>query len=196
MSRREWADAVRQRFALTRADLVGFRFAINVGLGTVIVWQALDVLGHRHPIWAIASMIAASEPEPGEARRIFRSRLVNAAVGSAAGLVFLVAGGMASWVMPVALATTVLVSSYLVRVKTMWRQAPITAAIVIASGVAYQSTSFGITQGLLKVAEVTFGCLVGLAVSLVMSRVWLIQEFPEERHRQTLLADREARQRE
>ena len=181
MTRREWADAVRQRFALTKADLVGFRFAINVGLGTVIVWQALDVIGTRTPIWAIASMIAASDPEPGEARRMFRCRLVNVAVGSAAGLFFLIAGGMASWAMPVALATTVLVSSYLVRVKTMWRQAPITAAVVIASGVVHQSMSFGIAQGLLKVAEVTFGCLVGLAVSLVMSRVWLIQEFPEER---------------
>ena len=181
MSRREWADAVRQRFALTKADLIGFRFAINVGLGTMIVWQTLDAFGHRHPIWAIASMIAASEPEPGEARRMFRCQLVNTTVGSAAGLIFLVAGGIAGWVMPVALATTVLVSSYLVRVKTMWRQAPITAAIVIASGVAYQSTSFGIAQGLQKVAEVTFGCLVGLAVSLVMSKMWLIQTPVQER---------------
>jgi uncharacterized membrane protein YccC len=181
MTRRALADTLRQRFALTKADLVGFRFAINVGLGTMIVWQALAALGHGHPIWAIASLIAAADPEPGEAQRMFRGRLVNAAVGSAAGLVFLVAGGMASWVMPVGLATTVLVSSYLVRVKTMWSQAPITAAVVIASGVAQQSTSFGLAQGLLKVAEVAFGCLVGLAVSLVMSRVWLIQEFPEER---------------
>jgi uncharacterized membrane protein YccC len=174
------ADVVRQRFGLTKADLAGFRFAINVGLGTVIVWQTMDAFGQRHPIWAIASMIAASEPEPVEARRMFRSRLINVAVGSAAGLIFLVAGGMAGWVMPVALSTTVLVSSYLVRIKTMWRQAPITAAIVIASGVAQQSTSFGIMQGLMKVAEVTFGCLVGLVVSLAMSKVWLIQEFPEE----------------
>ena len=181
MTRREWADAVRQRFSLTKEDLIGFRFAVNVGLGTMIVWQALEALGSRNPIWAIASMIAASDPEPGEARRMFWGRLVNAAVGSVAGLVFLVAGGMANWVMPLALATTVLVSSYLVRVKTMWTQAPITAAVVIASGVAQQSTSFGIAQGLLKVAEVAFGCLVGLAVSLVMSRVWLIQTFPEER---------------
>ena len=181
MARREWAEAVRQRFALTKSDLVGFRFAINVGLGTMIVWQTLDAFGHRPPIWAIASMIAASDPEPGEARRMFWCRLVNVAVGGAAGLIFLVASGMASWVMPVALATTVLVSSYLVRIKTMWRQAPITAAVVIASGVVHQSTAFSIAQGLLKVTEVTFGCLVGLAVSLVMSRVWLIQEFPEER---------------
>ena len=181
MTRREWADAVRQRFALTKEDLIGFRFAVNVGLGTMIVWQVLDALGNHSPIWAIASMIAASDPEPGEARRMFRCRLLNAAVGGAAGFVFLIAGGMASWVMPVALATTVLVSSYLVRIKTMWRQAPITAAVVIASAVAHQSASVGIAQGLLRVAEVTFGCLAGLAVSLMMSRVWLIQTFPEER---------------
>ena len=176
-----WVEGVMQRFGVSLADLVGWRFAINVSLGTTIVWQALAAVGNRAPIWAIASMIAASDPQPGEAKRMFRCRLVNVAVGSAAGLVFLVVGGTASWVMPTGLATTVLVSSYLVLVKTMWRQAPITAAIVIAAGVEHQSTSFGMTQGLLKVAEVTFGCLVGLAVSLVMSRVWLIQEFREER---------------
>ncbi len=34
---------------------------------------------------------------------------------------------------PVAPAITVLISAYLVRVQTMWRQAPITTAIVIAA---------------------------------------------------------------
>jgi hypothetical protein len=56
----------------------------------------------------------------------------------------------------------------------MWRQAPITAAIVIASALAGESSAIGVTQGLHRLAEVVFGCLVGLIVSLVMSRVWLI----------------------
>jgi uncharacterized membrane protein YccC len=170
-----------QRFGLTVADLIGMRFAINVGLGTIIVWQSLDI-AHRNPIWAIASMIAASDPEPEEAKRMFRCRVINVVVGSIAGLVFHLVGGMASWVMPVALATTVLVSSYLVRVKTMWRQAPITAAIVIAAGVEHGSALFGLERGLVKVAEVIFGCLVGLTVTLAMSRVWLIQPVTEEPH--------------
>ena len=170
-----WVEGLMQRFGVSQADLVGWRFAINVSLGTTIVWQALAAVGNISPIWAIASMIAASDPEPGEAKRMFRCRLINVAVGSATGLIFLVAGGMAGWVMPVALATTVLLSAYLVRVKTMWRQAPITAAIVVAAGVENGSAFFGLERGLLKVAEVVFGCLVGLAVSLVMSRVWLIQ---------------------
>jgi uncharacterized membrane protein YccC len=168
------AEALMKRFGLAPTDLLGMRFAINVALGTAIVWVALQALHATNPIWAIASMIAASEPQPEEARRMFTARLVNVGVGSAAGFLFLFAAGPHDWILPLAMAATVLVSSYVVRVKTMWRQAPITAAIVIASAVTSQSSAIGITQGLHRVAEVIFGCLVGLLVSLVMSRVWLI----------------------
>jgi acid phosphatase family membrane protein YuiD len=54
----------------------------------------------------------------------------------------------------------------------MWRQAPITAAIVIASGVTHHSKISGVEEGMHKVAEVIFGCLTGVAVSWLMSRVW------------------------
>ena len=156
-------------------DLVGVRFAINVALATTIVWNVLQAIGDKNPIWAIASMIAASDPDPGEARRLFKCRLVNVSVGSAAGLVFLLVGGREHWILPLALATTVLISSYIVRIKTMWRQAPITAAVVIASAITSESSAIGIQQGLHKVAEVVFGCLVGVTISLVMSRLWPIR---------------------
>ena len=78
---------------------------------------------------------------------------------------------------------TVLLSSYVVRIKTMWRQAPITAAIVIASAVQHESSATGVLQGLHKIVQVVFGCLVGVAVSLVMSKVWLIQTPVQERDR-------------
>ena len=172
------AEALLKRFGLSPADLLGLRFAINVALGAGIVWTVLRALNVGHPIWAIASMIAASEPQPEEARRMFGARLVNVGVGSVAGFLFLFIAGPRGWILPLALAATVLVSSYVVRVKTMWRQAPITAAIVIAAAVAGESSALGITQGLQKVAEVVFGCLVGLIVSLVMSRVWLIRDSP------------------
>jgi uncharacterized membrane protein YccC len=157
------------------SDLVGLRFAINVALATTIVWSVLQAIGDPNPIWAIASMIAASDPQPDEARRMFRCRLVNVSVGGAVGLVFLLVGGREHWILPLALATTVLISSYIVRIKTMWRQAPITAALVIASAITSESSTIGIQQGLHKVAEVVFGCLVGVAVSLIMSRLWLIR---------------------
>jgi hypothetical protein len=76
----------------------------------------------------------------------------------------------------VSLSLAVLVSTYLVRIQTMWRQAPITAAIVIASGLTAHSKLSGVEQGLHKVAEVIFGCAVGWAVSVAMAKLWPIRQ--------------------
>ena len=73
------------------------------------------------------------------------------------------------------IAVAVLISSYVVRIKTMWRQAPITAAVIVAAGISQSSTLVGIERGLHKVAEVLFGCIVGLLVSWLMSKVWLVR---------------------
>ena len=187
-SRSTRADALLKRFGLSSEHLVGLRFAINVALATTIVWNVLQAMGASNPIWAIASMVAASDPQPEEARRLFKCRLINVAVGSAAGLVSLLVAGTENWILPLALAATVLVSSYVVRIKTMWRQAPITAAVVIAAAITSESSTVGIQRGLHKVAEVVFGCLVGITISLVMSKVWLIQSSTEDAARSSGLA--------
>ena len=174
------AEALIKRFGLSPSHLLGMRFAINVAIATTIVWHILTTIGDGNPIWAIASMIAASDPHPDEARRMFKCRFINVAVGSATGFLFLVVGGAHDWVLPLALAAAVLVSTYVVRIKTMWRQAPITAAVVIAAAAANDSSAVGLVQGLHKVAEVVFGCLVGMGVSLAMSKVWLIRTPSEE----------------
>jgi len=169
------AERLVERLGLSHDDLLGFRFAVNVLLATAIVWFTLRKIGNSNPIWAIASMVASADPQPEEAHRLFRSRLINATVGCAVGLIFLVVGGRSEWMIPVGLAVTVLISTYLVRVKAMWRQAPITAAIVMTAGIVGGSTKVGIVRGLHKVAEVLFGCLVGVLVSRLMSRLWLVR---------------------
>jgi uncharacterized membrane protein YccC len=156
-------------------DLLGVRFAVNVFIGTTALWIVLRYFNETNPIWAIASMIAASEPLVENALRMFRARIVNVLVGCIVGLVVLVIGDASEWKLPVAISLAVLVSSYLVRIQTMWRQAPITAAIVIASGVAQHSKASGVEHGLHKVGEVVFGCLMGLFVSWLMSRIWPIR---------------------
>lgn len=158
--------------ALVRRDLLGVRFALNVFVASAILWFGLRHISDSNPVWAIASMIAASEPVVKEAARMFRARFINVLIGCAVGLVFMTLGGSRDWKLPLALAVTVLISSYLVPVKTMWRQAPITAAIVIASGIVHHSKLTGIEHGLHKVAEVLVGCAMGLAVSWLMSKVW------------------------
>lgn len=174
------AEALLRRLGLSHEALLSMRFAINVAIAGTLVWSTLRYLGDTHPIWAIASMVASSDPRPEEARRLFRARLINVAVGCASGLTILLVVGPSDWVVPIGLAATVLISANVVRVTTMWRQAPITAALILTAGAMHGTTAAGIADGLRKVAEVAFGSLTGMVVSMLMSRVWLIQKAPEQ----------------
>ena len=157
---------------------VAWRFAANVFIGSILVWAVLSRFDRVSPVWAIAAMIASTDPEVGVARRMLRSRLINVFVGAAVGLVFMLVGGPTPWKLPFALVATVLISSYLVRIPTMWRQAPITAALIIASGLLQQSKAAGAQVGMLKVGEVVFGCFVGVGVSWLISHVWPVPAPP------------------
>lgn len=157
-------------------DLVGVRFALNVFVSSLIVWFGIPMFSHANPIWAIASMIASSEPVVKRGIEMFRSRLINTLLGCAVGLLFVAVGSPSSWKLPFALAVTVLLSSYIVRIQVMWRQAPITAAIVIAGTLSEHSKIVGIEEGLRRVLEVIVGCIVALAVSWLMSWIWPVHE--------------------
>src|SRR5262249_44468854 len=119
-----WGDIMRGMKWLDemRHDIVGIRVAFNVAIATIIVWYVIDDLANTDPIWAIASMVAASDPQVTEATRMFRSRMINVLVGCAVGLLFLIVGGPAVWKLPIALAVTVLLSTYVIHIQTMWRQ--------------------------------------------------------------------------
>src|SRR5262249_3371967 len=163
---------------LVQGDIAGVRFAVNVFVASAILWFLLRHVADTNPIWSIASMVAASEPQVKEATRMFRSRIINVLVGCGVGLLFLLLGGASEWKLPLALAVTVLVSSYVIHVQTMWRQAPITAAIVIAVGWTHRCRVRGVEHGLHKVGEVILGCVMGLFVSWIMSEVWPLPELP------------------
>ena len=150
---------------------LGVRFAVNVFFATSIVWLLLRLSTRANPIWAVASMIAASDPVVKQALKMFRSRLINTLVGCAVGLLFVVAGEPNPWKVPFALALTVLLSTYVVRIPVMWRQAPITAAIVIA-GSLHPSRLTATELALMRVAEVIFGSVVGISVSWLMATIW------------------------
>jgi hypothetical protein len=70
-------------------------------------------------------MIAASDPQVKEAARMFKCRIINVPVGCGVGLLFLIIGGSSEWKLPFALAAIVLLSSYVIRIPSMWRQAPL-----------------------------------------------------------------------
>ena len=153
-------------------DLLGIRIAVNIFVAGTLLWLILREFQQLNPIWAISSMFAASDPVVETAWGFLRGRLANSLVGCGTGLMILFVGGTSEWKIPIALAVSVLASVYVVRVPVMWRQAPITASIVVAGGLADPSKINGMRQGVERVGDVLLGCLVGLMVSVVMSRLW------------------------
>ena len=168
-------NAIRARIA---ADLRGVHLALNVFVATSLLWLVIRKWAGLNPIWAISAMLAASDPHVVDALKSVRGRVINATLGCATGLIFLIVGGSRDWKLPLALAATAFLSSYIVRVPVMWRQAPITAAIVVASGIEKHSETVSIEIGLRRVAEVLFGCLMGLAVTWLISKMWPLPESP------------------
>ena len=163
-----------------KGDWLGVHFAANVLIATSLLWLLLQHVARLNPIWAISSMIAASDPKVDQAIKTFRGRIINALVGCAVGLLFLSMGGSRVWKLPLALAVTVLLSTYVVRIQLMWRQAPITAAIVIASELEQHSKITSTQIGVRRVGEVLLGCVVGVMVSWVMARIWPVPEAKKE----------------
>jgi len=156
-------------------DMRGVHYATSLFIATTILWLLVQAFGDSSPIWAISSMVATSDPQMKEAVSTFRGRIINTLLGCAIGLFFVVAG-RSEWELPIAMAITVLVSSYIVRIPTMWRQAPITAAIVIAGALQAHNEMTGVEIGLRRVGEVLVGCIVGLVVAWVLSMVWPLRE--------------------
>jgi len=157
---------------LFQGDSTGIHFAVNIFVATTFLWLVLRNLAGLNPIWAVSSMVAASDPKPQQAAKFFYGRMANGLVGCATGLLVLFVGGTSEWKIPLALSLSVLISTYLARVQVMYRQAPITAAIVVAGGLAQHSKVLGMEDGLRRVGEVLLGCVVGLVVSWLMYKVW------------------------
>lgn len=156
-------------------DMRGVHYAVSIFSATTILWYLVKEIGDANPIWAISSMVATSDPQVKQAFATLRGRILNTLLGCVVGLLF-VWLGRTEWQLPFAMAVTVILSSYFVRIPAMWRQAPITAAIVIAGGLQHHAKLTAMEQGLHRVGEVLFGCIVGIAVAWTLSKVWPLPE--------------------
>lgn len=159
-----------------RGDWAGLHFSVNIFVATTVLWIIVRKFAGLDPIWAISSMIAASDPVVKTAMKTFHGRMVNSLLGCAVGMLVLVVGGSSDWKLPIALSAAAFISAYVVRVQVMFRQAPITAAIIIASSLEKHAKLSGVELGARRVAEVLLGCVVGVAVSWIMSKLWPISD--------------------
>ena len=158
-------------------DLHGVRFAVcKTSSSATIVWMLLQHVVGISPIWAIASLVAAKLNHHAQILHV-PVLLINTGVGCAIGLV--VPHGR-----HIGMATAlrdrrtriVLFGSYSQR----GGGAPTTAAIVITSGLMQHSRDRRRT-GLGRVSKVVFGCIVGIAVSWIMSKAWPVWNPPNRR---------------
>ena len=159
-----------------KGDMHGVHYAVSMFIATAVLWLCLRKFTDSNPVWAISSMVATSDPLMKQATLTFRARIINTLVGCAVGLLFIAIGGTRLVTLPLAMAVTVLLSSYIVRIQTMWRQAPISAAFVIAASLQYHSRRHGLQAGAQRMSEVLFGCVVGLAVAWLVSTAWPLPE--------------------
>jgi uncharacterized membrane protein YccC len=166
---------------ILKSDWIGFHFSVNIFIATTLLWLILRKFGGLNPIWAISSMIAASDPVVKTAMKTFHGRIVNSLLGCAVGMLVLVIGGSTEWKLPIALSAAAFLSAYVVRVPVMFRQAPITAAIIIASELERHSKLGGIELGARRVAEVLLGCVIGVTVSWAMSKLWPVEPKPQHK---------------
>lgn len=163
---------------IPKDDLVGIHLALNVFVATSVLWLVLQHFEGLNPIWAISAMVASVDPHVKLAFSNFKARLTNALLGCAVGLIFLMVGDVSAWKLPFALAVTALLSTYVVRITVMWRQAPITAALILAAGLEKSSKMTGLEIGLRRVGEVIFGCIIGFIVTWIISKIWPLHETP------------------
>jgi len=160
----------------TKGDMHGIHYAVSVFCATAVLWILVHKMTNANPVWAISSMVATSDPAMKQAIQSLRARITNTLVGCLVALAFIAIGGTKLIILPLAMAVTVLVSWYTVRVPTMWRQAPISAAFVIAAGLEYHSRKHGLIAGTTRMGEVLFGSAVGILVAWIVSVAWPLPE--------------------
>ena len=157
-------------------DYLGVRYALLIFVAATILWLLLELGANTNPVWAISSMVAIVDPRLNAAQSTFRGRIANTVIGCAMGLLFLAIGTETEWKLPLVLAATVLLSSYVLHVESSWRMAPTNAAFVIATELTRHSEIGAMEAGLKRTGEVILGCLVGLIVSWCFARLWPMHE--------------------
>ena len=107
-----YASAKYRLDRLLRSDWAGLHFSANIFVATTLLWLILRTIAGLNPIWAISSMIAASDPVVKTAMKTFRGRIVNSLLGCAVGMLVLVVGGSNEWKLPIALSLAAFLSAY------------------------------------------------------------------------------------
>jgi uncharacterized membrane protein YccC len=154
-----------------RAWLAGhgpeLRLTIRVVVAGVATFVIAELLGLQQGFWAVITAVIVMQASVGGSLKASLDRLI----GTVAGAVF---GGAIALLVPsdglealgMALAVALTPLALLAALYPSFRVAPITAVIVLLTPVAGSMGPLTFTVD--RIAEIALGCMVGLAVSLVI----------------------------
>src|SRR5215475_1557206 len=87
-----YANAKDRLDRFLRSDWVGLHFSASIFVATTLLWLIVRKFVGLNPIWAISSMIAASDPLAKTAMKTLHGRIVNSLLGCAFGMLVLIIG--------------------------------------------------------------------------------------------------------
>jgi uncharacterized membrane protein YccC len=160
--------------------IAGLRHAFDIFLGTLFLWVFLRGIGDRNPVWAIISFIVVSDPDLQIVWPSFILRFSHTLISCVIAILFLLIFGPVEWILPLALALTVLVCTNLIKTPGSWKIGPSTTALVITSALVEKSSAIGFAQSLRRSEEVVMGSLVALILAWVTSKICHPPDSPKD----------------
>lgn len=150
----------------------GFRYALRIFIGSIVLWEIYAAFGDYAPIWATVSLVMASEMETRASLLISTRRFGHMAIGCAVALVVLVFTRPNLWELAAATAVAALIAFFVPEIGGNWRSAPAATVIVMGAGFDTFTRHAGMHEALVRSAEVLGGCLIALAVAWIANQVW------------------------
>ena len=153
-------------------DTTGLHYAVRILAGTGVLWLVLQNFGDTNPVWAVISMIIVTETHISATWLNFYTRVLHTLVGCLIGLVFLIILPEKTWLLPISVSATVLISNYIIRVPQGWRVAPITTAIVVSAGLHAPTHWESLFYAMHRTGEVLLGSAMALLITWLASLIW------------------------
>lgn len=157
---------------LRHRTLRGFRYALRIFVGSIVLWEIYAAFGDYAPIWATVSLVMSSEMETRDSLLISTRRFGHMAIGCAIALIVLTFTRPNLWELAAATAIGALVAFFVPEIGGNWRSAPAATVIVLGAGFDTFTRHAGMHEALIRSAEVLGGCIIALAVAWVANQVW------------------------
>jgi uncharacterized membrane protein YccC len=138
-----------------------WRDPVRLTLGGLLAFAAAQLLHLPEGFWAVVTALIVMRAEPRRTLRAGSDRLLGAMCGAAVALASTLVASSVPELLRLALVLAA--TSSLVAWRPGYRTAPITAIIVLSSGLGGTATPLAVA--LLRVAEIVLGGLIGYAVS-------------------------------